>query len=167
MIAPVSVSSEPQKYHRIDHIAFAVHDLDAAIELFSAGLGFTLTARRRIQGSTGMITAEMEYNGLKFVLCQGTEPESQVSQLIAHNGPGVAHIAFEVDDVHSTAAELRARGFEFDTTVIEGPGLQQVFSSRCSNSGACFEFIHRTTEEGFLEGNVQELFDQLERAGKY
>jgi methylmalonyl-CoA/ethylmalonyl-CoA epimerase len=156
------------KYHRIDHIAFAVRDLEAGIRMFETVLGFTLVRRLQIQGKrTGMVSAEMEHNGLKFVLCQGTEPESQVSKLIAHYGPGVAHIAVEVTDPHATVQELTARGLTFDTSVIEGPGLQQAFSSRCANSGVSFEFIRRTSEQGFLEANVQELFDQLENSGKF
>ncbi|TRB14820.1 glyoxalase, partial [Rhizobium rhizogenes] len=33
--------------------------------------------------------------------------------------------------------------------------------------GMSFEIIHRDGEDGFLEANVQELFDQLEKSGKY
>ncbi|HEX3463395.1 MAG TPA: VOC family protein [Candidatus Elarobacter sp.] len=155
-------------YRRIDHIAFAVRDLESAVDFFTGPLGFTLVRRRETRGArTGMISAELEHNGIKFVLCQGTEPESQVSQLIANNGPGVAHIGLEVDDPHAAMDALRARGMEFDTPVIEGPGLQQTFSSRCANSGIAFEFIHRTSEQEFLDSNVQQLFDELERSGKF
>jgi 4-hydroxyphenylpyruvate dioxygenase-like putative hemolysin len=56
---------------------------------------------------------------------------------------------------------------KFDTTVIRGPGLRQVFSSRDRNSGLSFEFIERTGESGFLEDNVNELFAQLERNDAY
>lgn len=160
--------STGRQYLRIDHVAFAVRDLEPAIELFERVLGFTLMRRLEIRGKkTGMISAEMEHNGIKFVLCQGTEPESQVAQLIENHGPGVAHIALEVDDPHTITAELEELGLSFDTSVIQGPGLIQVFSSRCPNSGASFEFIRRTSEEGFLQENVQELFEQLERSGKY
>jgi methylmalonyl-CoA/ethylmalonyl-CoA epimerase len=155
-------------FHKIDHIAIAVHELEPAIVFFTEVLGFQLMRRLEIKGKrTGMISAELEHNGLKFVLVQGTEPESQVSQLISHFGPGVAHIAFDVDDVAETVADLAGRGLSFDTTVIKGPGLTQAFSSRCKNSGMSFEFIKRESEDGFLTSNVQELFDQLEKANSY
>ncbi len=155
-------------YKKIDHIAIAVRDLESAIAFYTGTLGFTLIRRLTIAGSrTGMISAELEHHQIKFVLCQGTEPESQVSRLIANYGPGVAHIALEVDDVETTVASLRDQGVSFDTTVIDGPGLQQAFSSRCANSGLSFEFIRRTSEQGFLESNVQQLFEQLENAGAY
>ncbi len=156
-------------YKSVDHIAIAVRDLPSAIAFFSNVLGFALIQRREVKGTrTGMISAEMEHNGIKFVLCQGTEDESQVSRYIAEFGPGVAHIALAVDDVHSTVGELSARGMEFDTSVIEGAGLTQAFSSRCLNSGLSFELIKRDpSQEGFVDGNVQSLFEQLEASGAY
>jgi 4-hydroxyphenylpyruvate dioxygenase-like putative hemolysin len=166
-LAAEIVATAPN-YRRIDHVAIAVRDLDAGIDFYCGILGFGLVRRLSIQGKqTGMISAELEHNGIKFVLVQGTEPESQVSRLIDRYGPGVAHIAMEVEDVAATVRELKARGLRFDTSVIEGPGLVQAFSSRCPNSGISFELIHRSTEHGFLQTNVQQLFEQLESAGAY
>jgi methylmalonyl-CoA/ethylmalonyl-CoA epimerase len=163
------LNADPHRnYIKIDHIAIAVRNLDVAVEFFSKTLGFELTRRLTTRGQrTGMISAEMEHNGIKFVLCQGTEPESQVSKLISNYGPGVAHIALEVKDVVSIVDDLSARGLRFDTSVVQGPGLTQAFSSRCTNSGLSFEFINRNAESGFLESNVQQLFDQLEKSGAY
>jgi methylmalonyl-CoA/ethylmalonyl-CoA epimerase len=163
-----SCNSAGTPFRRIDHIALAVHDLDEAIHLFQNVLGFELKRRLHVKGKrTGMVSAEMEGNGLKFVLCQGTEAESQVSQLLKNFGAGVAHIALEVDDVDSSVAMLKDRGLAFDTTVIRGAGLTQAFSTRCQNSGLSFEVIRRNGEDGFLESNVQQLFDQLEQSGAY
>jgi methylmalonyl-CoA/ethylmalonyl-CoA epimerase len=158
----------PRRYARVDHIALAVRELEPAVALFRDVLGFKLIRRLSTRGThTGMLSAEMEHNGIRFVLCQGTEPESQVCRLIENYGPGVAHIALEVEDVPGTVAALSAGGLDFDTKVIAGPGLTQAFSSRCANTGMCFEFIARSNESGFLDANVQQLFDQLERADKY
>lgn len=155
-------------YKRIDHIALAVHDLEGAVHLFEKVLGFELKRHRHVRGaSTGMVSAEMEVNGIRFVLCQGTEPQSQVAQLIENFGAGVAHIALEVNDVEKTVDALRSRGMQFDTKVIRGPGLTQAFTTRCRNTGLSFELIKREGEDGFLESNVQALFDQLEQGNKY
>ena len=157
------------RFHKIDHIAIAVVDLEEALEFFEGILGFQLMQRRTVQGArTGMISAELEHNGIKFVLCQGTESESQVSKLIASSGPGVAHIALAVDDVEMTKNSLGQSGLNFDTSVIAGNGLKQVFSSRDRNSGLSFEFIERNGEvDGFREENINALFEQLERSGAY
>ncbi|TKC90314.1 glyoxalase [Trinickia terrae] len=155
-------------YRAIDHIALAVIDLEAAIRLFTSVLGFKLIGRRHIRGAkTGMHSAELEHGGLRFVLCQGTEPESQVSRLVSEYGPGVAHIALEVDDVAKTVGELGTRGMRFDTSVIEGPGLTQSFTARDANTGLSFEIIKRSGEHGFVDDNIQSLFDQLEKSNSY
>jgi len=146
----------------------AVTDLEAAITMFRDVLGFTLMRRHHIKGEkTGMLSAELELSGIKFVLCKGTEAGSQVSQLVEHYGVGVAHIAFEVDDVDATVACLKERGLGFDTNVIRGAGLTQSFSTRCGATGLSFEVIHREGEEQFLDSNIQQLFEQLESSGKY
>jgi methylmalonyl-CoA/ethylmalonyl-CoA epimerase len=161
-------SAPANPFLRIDHIALAVVDLEEAVVLFRDVLGFELKRRRHISGKlSGMVSAEMEGNGMRFVLCQGTEPESQVAQLVRNFGPGVAHIALEVDDVDTSVDGLKGRGMGFDTTVIRGPGLTQAFSTRCLNTGMSFEIIRRSGEDGFLDSNVQALFDQLEQSGKY
>ncbi|MCC4595637.1 VOC family protein [Xanthomonas campestris pv. phormiicola] len=166
-----NVAQQPDtapRYNKIDHIALAVDDLEAAIALFRDQLGFELTGRRHISGSTtGMLSAEMQHGDLMFVLCQGTEPQSQVSRLIEHYGVGVAHIALGVDDAHAAARQLRGRGLAFDTNVIEGQGLRQIFSSRDEATGLSFEFIERNGETGFQDASVNELFAQLERSGAY
>lgn len=166
--AETEVSCRTPTYQRIDHVAIAVRDLETAVEFYCNVLGFHLVRRLSIQGRrTGMISAELEHNGIRFVIVQGTEPESQVSRLIDNFGPGVAHIAMEVEDVAIAVEELKARGLSFDTSVIEGQGLVQAFSSRCTNSGICLELIHRSSEQGFLQSNVQQLFDQLESSDAY
>lgn len=155
-------------YNCIDHIAIAVIDLETAIGYFCDTLGFKLIQRRSTAGQkTGMISAEIEHNNIKFVLCQGTEPQSQVSRLIEHFGPGVAHIAFNVNNVGAVADTLKNDGLEFDTTVIRGAGLSQIFSRRDPNSGLSFEFIERGGEQNFLDENVNELFTQLERTNAF
>lgn len=55
----------------------------------------------------------------------------------------------------------------FDTSVIEGPGLTQAFTSRDANTGLSFELIKRSGEQGFVDDNIQVLFDQLEQSGSY
>lgn len=158
------------QYRRIDHIAIAVRNLDEAINFYTNVLGFQLMRRRKIEGQRGgMISAELEHHGISFVLCEGVGKESQVSQLIENFGPGVAHIALEVDDIQASVNWLSDRGMKFDTSIIGGANstLQQIFTSRDRNSGIAFELIKRSGGPGFEESNVNELFSQLEKAGNY
>lgn len=152
----------------IDHIALAVDDLAGAIVLFRDVLGFVLIRELHVQGATtGMKSAEFEANGMRFVLCKGTEPQSQVSQLVANHGVGVAHVALAVKDVDETVDWLKSRGLAFDTGIIRSPGLTQAFSSRSKLTGLSIEVISRNGVNGFADNNIQELFEQLESSGRY
>ena len=155
-------------YRAIDHVAIAVRDLASAVSFYCDVLGFQLRGRRTIRGEkTGMISAELEHGTIKIVLCQGTEPSSQVSLLVDQFGPGVAHIAFQVDDVAESVASLKNQGLEFDTNIIVGPGLTQAFTSRDPNSGMSFELINRSHNANFSQANIESLFSQLEKSGKF
>ena len=147
----------------IDHIAIAVPDLERSIAFFTTVLGFELTERRKTEGkTTAMISAVLKAGPLTFVLLQGTSPESQVSRFIEHYGPGIQHIAIAVTDLPAIAEELRRSGLEFDTTVIESPGLRQIFTHRDEGSGLMIELIERLGGD-FSDQSVQQLFSQLEK----
>jgi methylmalonyl-CoA/ethylmalonyl-CoA epimerase len=159
LISPTALAKLAQA---IDHVAIAVPDLEASITWFTSVLGFTLKERRETAGAkTGMVSAVLQAGKLNFVLLQGTTAESQVSRFIQKYGPGVQHLAIEVDDIEALSSNLSASGFEFDTSIIEGGGLKQIFSKRDAGSGLMIEFIERTSS-GFADQNVQSLFSQLE-----
>ena len=66
----------------IDHIAIAVHDLDEAITSYKR-LGFTVADRIDTTGAgSSMSSAVVTAGPLKFVLLQGNDEQSQISQFI-------------------------------------------------------------------------------------
>jgi methylmalonyl-CoA/ethylmalonyl-CoA epimerase len=151
----------------IDHVAIAVHDLEQSIAFFTNVLGFELRERRKTEGrQTAMISAVLKAGPLTFVLLQGTSPDSQVSKFVEHYGAGVQHIAVGVKDLPRIADELRSAGLEFDTSVIESPGLRQIFTHRDSGSGLMIEFIERMGGD-FSDQSVQNLFQQLEQKDSF
>jgi methylmalonyl-CoA epimerase len=151
----------------IDHIAIAVHDLETSIKFYSEVLGFQLRERRETKGQkTAMISAVMVAGPVTTVLLQGTSPESQVSRFVENYGAGVQHIAIGVENLPAMAEELKNAGLEFDTNVIEGGGLRQIFSHRDPGSGMMFEFIERLGGD-FSDESVKNLFEQLEKKDAY
>lgn len=153
-------------YKKIDHVAIAVHELEEAISFYRDVLGLELMERRETQGKkSGMISAVMSAGHFTIVLLQGSEPESQVSQYVSNYGPGVQHIAFEVDQIEPAVEILKNKGFEFATNIITGNALRQAFSKRDINSGMMIELIERNAEIAeFEDNNVNDLFSQLETA---
>jgi len=151
----------------VDHVAVAVHDLEASIDFYTRVLGFELAERRETKGkTTAMISAVLKAGPVTFVLIQGTSPESQVSKFVEHFGAGVQHVAIGVHDLTTLAKDLQASGLPFDTTVIESPGLKQIFSHRDEGSGQMFELIERLGGD-FSDQSVQNLFEQLEKKDAY
>lgn len=154
---------------RVDHVAIAVHDMEEALFMYKDIFGFELLNQREIKGTfSGMKSAELDAGGFSIVLIQGTDPESQVSRYVGEYGPGVQHIAIEVDDVDVLAGKLKERGVKFATDVIRGEGLIQIFTQREGNCGMMFEFIQRVKNStGFEQFNIQQLFEQLEAGEVY
>lgn len=151
----------------IDHVAIAVRNLEESIKLYTDVLGFELKERRRTEGKqTAMISAVLKAGEIAVVLLEGTTPESQVSRFVEHFGPGVQHIAIGVQNLPEMAEDLKAAGMEFDTTVIQSPGLRQIFSRRDEGSGMMFEFIERMGGD-FSDQSVQSLFEQLEKKNHF
>ncbi|HEV7608495.1 MAG TPA: VOC family protein [Steroidobacteraceae bacterium] len=153
---------------KVDHVAIAVRDLDAAVEMYQSIFGFALLKRREVQGKfSGMRSAEMDGGKFTIVLIEGTDPASQVCRYVDRYGPGVQHIAIVVDNLEATARQLADSGAQFATEIIRGDGLLQLFTKREDNSGMMFEFIERTEVTGFQAQNIQKLFDQLESTAAY
>ncbi len=151
----------------IDHVAFAVEDLEAAITPYTQAFGFAVVSRLETQGaSTGMRSAVLRLGATTFVFTQGTSPESQVSQFIAARGPGVTHVAITVEHLGPIIDELRRAGVEFATDVIESPGLRQIFTTRDPASGLMLELVQRDGGD-FTPSSVERLFRTLESRGLY
>ena len=168
LTTPVAAQALLGRHARaVDHIAIAVHDLEAAIKLYSETFGYQLFERRRTEGkASAMISAVMKAGPITIVLLQGTSEESQVSRYVKHYGPGVQHIAIEVDDLQATTDELTAAGVQFDTNIISSPGLRQIFTHRDENSGMMYEFIQRMGGD-FSDESVKNLFEQLEAKNNF
>lgn len=148
----------------IDHVAVAVEDLESAVEELTRRFGFDVIERRSVDGKhSGMVSATLRAGQATVVVCQGTSAESNVSQYIAHRGPGVQHVALSTSDHQVLLADLRAAGADLLTGIIHAPGLDQTFTRRSPATGLQLEFVSRTEHTSFEDDNVRELFESMER----
>jgi len=147
----------------IDHVAIACRDLEESVKFYTEVLGFELHERRKTEGKhTAMVSAVLKAGAITVVLLQGLGPDSQVSKFVENFGPGVQHLAIAVENLPELAEDLKAEGLEFDTTIINSPGLRQIFTHREPGSGMMFELIERMGGD-FSDQSVQSLFEQLEK----
>ena len=95
---------------RVERVALAVADLDAAQEFFETWFGAEFDAEENIE-DMGIRYRPFRLGESTMEILQATRQDSPVSRFLAsHGGPGVHHITFEVDDLDAAVAELERRG---------------------------------------------------------
>jgi len=135
------------KIKRIAHLGVAVHDLDAALALFTQGLPLELTHTEDYQG---MKIGFIPVGDSSIELLQDVSGSSAIRKYLDKNGEGIHHIAFEVDDIHQAVEELKAKGVKL---IDETP--------RPGAHGMHIAFMHPKATHGILMELVQPMKDPL------
>jgi catechol 2,3-dioxygenase-like lactoylglutathione lyase family enzyme len=97
------------KLNHIQHVDIPVTDIKIS-EVFYEKLGFknVMATTFKFNGNTGNV-AMMKLNDMVIELYQMPEPE--LKEIKTRGNGHIDHIAFDVDDIHSTFDELKANGF--------------------------------------------------------
>ena len=96
---------------RIDHVGLAVHDLDAAIDFY--GRTFDLrVVHQEINEEQGVREAMLAVgdSGSCIQLLAPLSDDSPIARFLDRSGEGVQQVAYGVDDIEATSAQLRSRG---------------------------------------------------------
>src|SRR5579875_857638 len=101
----------PPLVRRVSHLGVAVADLEAAITLYGEVLGLPLS-RRWVAEADRIEVASFRAGDLEIELMQPLDEESPVARFLARRGPGLHHIAYEVEEVASALERARAAGLE-------------------------------------------------------
>jgi len=99
---------EPRGIH---HLGVAVDDLDAALATYERLFGARLEHRETVPDQ-GVEAASLRIGGDRVELLASLDEETPVGRFLANRGPGMHHVAFEVDDVGAALDELTAKGAE-------------------------------------------------------
>ena len=129
---------------KIEHIALAVADLDAAVEHYSRVWGLTVEHRERVDDQ-GVEEAMLPIGESFLQLLAPTSPDTTVGKFVARRGEGLHHIAYEVDDLVAALAELKAKGVRLidETPRRGGRGHMVAFVHPIGNHGLLVELIQR------------------------
>ena len=95
----------------IHHVGVAVPDLDVAVDTYVSTFGATLE-HREIVSEQGVEAASVLVGASRIELLAPTGEDTPVGRFLARRGPGVHHLAYEVDDVGLALAGLAAGGVE-------------------------------------------------------
>jgi methylmalonyl-CoA/ethylmalonyl-CoA epimerase len=112
----------------IHHLGVAVQDLDEALETYARLFGAELEHRARVEDQ-GVEAAAVLVGSGRVELLAPLGEETPVGKFLASRGPGMHHVAYEVDDVHSELGRLSAAGADLiDVEPRQGLfGLQVAF----------------------------------------
>jgi len=95
----------------IHHVGMAVSDLDEAIATYGKLFGAELEHRDTVS-EQGVEAAAVLVGGSRIELLAATGEDTPVGRFLAKRGPGIHHVAYEVDDLDAELAELDAQGVE-------------------------------------------------------
>ena len=126
----------------IHHVGVAVADLDAAVVTYERLFGGCVEQRERVEDQ-GVEAASVRVGASRVELVAALGEDTPVGRFLARRGPGMHHVAYEVDDVAAALAQLRAAGAELiDAEPRLGMfGLQVAFVHPDSVHGVLSEVV--------------------------
>jgi methylmalonyl-CoA epimerase len=96
-------------FGRIDHVGVAVGDLEEAIDLHVNVYGLALVHRETVVDQ-GVEAALLDVGENHVELLAALHEETPVGRFLARRGPGLHHVAYQVEDIEATLRALRDAG---------------------------------------------------------
>ncbi|MQA99052.1 MAG: methylmalonyl-CoA epimerase [Actinobacteria bacterium] len=128
---------------KIEHVAIAVSDLDDALNHYRDVWGLEPDHRERVEDQ-GVEEAMLPLGDSYLQLLGSTGPETTVGKFLERRGEGLHHIAYEVDDLEATLADLKEKGVRL---IDEEP--------RPGGRGHMVAFVHPEGNRGLLVELIQ------------
>jgi len=128
----------------IDHVAIAVHDLEAAIAYYRDTFGAEVTHREVVERD-GVEEALLRVADSYIQLLTPVRDDSPVAKSLASRGEGLHHVGYRVADCAAALARVKAEGHR---VIDEEP--------RSGSRGTTVAFLHPTSAFGTLIELVQE-----------
>jgi methylmalonyl-CoA/ethylmalonyl-CoA epimerase len=130
-------------FTRIDHIGVAVAELEPALELYRDSLELEL-AHREVVEEQGVEAVLLDVGENHIELLAPLSPDTPVGRFLAKNGPGLHHVAYQVDDIDGALVALKQAGLAL---IDEQP--------RNGIRGSRVAFVHPRSTAGVLTEIVE------------
>lgn len=126
----------------VHHVGIAVDDLDTAVDRYCSFFGAAVEHRARVE-EQGVEAASLRLGSGRIELLLPLGADTPVGRFLAGRGPGMHHVAFEVDDVAAELERLRRDGVRL---IDEEPrlglfGLQVAFVHPEATGGVLAELV--------------------------
>lgn len=122
----------------------AVEDLETAVDTYSRLFGAEVEHRGTMEDQ-GVKAASVRVGDGRVELLEPLAPDTPVGRFLTNRGPGMHHVAYEVEDLAATLRELAGVGAEL---IDEEPrpglfGLEVAFVHPDSVHGVLAEVVSR------------------------
>jgi len=167
------------KVTKINHVAVAVHDMQASLSFWRDALELDMMELRDVPAEAARI-AFLPVAGSEIELVQPTTGDSGLAKYLEKRGPGLHHLCLEVDDIDSMMARLKGLGVRLinETPKTGADGRRYAFIHPESTSGVLAELYElplpavsgfpvlqteRLILREFTEEDIPAVFEMLRR----
>ena len=132
---------------RLDHIAIAVPDLQAAIERFADDFGLKLAGTEDVP-TEHTSTAFLPIEGTQIELIHPINGQGSVQKFLDKRGGGIHHLCFESDDIDADMKRLTEKGYRFlsDAPKPGAHGTRVAFIHPKSTGGVLIELAEHPSK---------------------
>jgi methylmalonyl-CoA/ethylmalonyl-CoA epimerase len=123
---------------KINHIGIAVKSLNDSLPFYRDNLGMAFLGLEEVAEQKVKV-AMLQVGESKIELLEPTSEDSPVAKFIEKNGPGIHHLAYEVENIEAAIAKLLADGARM---IDEKP--------RSGAHGTRIAFVHPKSSNGVL-----------------
>ena len=128
---------------RIDHVAIAVNNVDAAVKEYKQAFGINEVEFETVE-TEGVRVAILHFKDSRIELMEPTRDDSPIRKFLTTKGEGLHHIALETDGIENEVERMKGCGIRFlgeikpgsrgtKVTFIHPKSLHGVLAELCSH----------------------------------
>ena len=136
-------------FEKIDHVAIAVSDLDAAVEHYTRLTG-TAPSHRDVVEADGIEAVIFDVGDSRIELLGSRRDDSKIAKFLQKHGNGLHHVAYGVSDVQESLTEFEKMGLQLLDTC-----------PRTGAAGRLVAFLHPSAGLGVLTELCQPLHERI------
>jgi methylmalonyl-CoA epimerase len=135
---------------KIDHLGIATREIAEALSFWRDSLGLELNEVEEVTEQKVRI-AMLPLGESRVELLEPTAPDSPIAKFLEKRGPGLHHIAIQVEDILRSLDRLKRQGARL---IDESP--------RPGAGGSLVAFVHPSSANGVLLELVQPKAERLD-----
>lgn len=130
------------KIKRIGHLGIAVADLQETARLYAEVFGLKVSHEETVAGQK-VRTGFIQVGESRIELLESTAPDGPIARHIEKRGPGLQHVALEVENIDDAIAHVRSKDVRTltDSWSIGAGGSKVIFLHPKDTGGVLVEFV--------------------------